>query len=96
MCGTTSSRVSTTGLQGNAERTRPTQQGGAPSLIEPVVGTVTLRGLTGRVRGVSARALDGAGKPIGAPIVARRTADRWVLPIGAPVTTWYLVSVDRR
>ena len=92
---TTGSRVSNTGLQWNAERTRPTQQGGAPSLIEPVVGTVTLRGLTGRVRGVSARALDGAGKPIGAPTVARRTADGWVLPIGAPVT-WYLVSVDRR
>jgi hypothetical protein len=93
---TTGSRVSNTGLQWNAERTRTTQQGGPPSLIEPVTGTVTLRRLAGRVRAVSARALDGAGKPVGAPIAARRTAAGWVLPIGVPVTTWYLVSVDRR
>ena len=93
---TTGSRVSNTGLQWNAERTRTAQQGGAPSLIEPVVGTVTLRALAGRVRGVSARALDGAGKAVGAPIAARRNAAGWVLPIGAPVTTWYLLRVDRR
>ena len=92
---TAGSRVSNTGLQWNADRTRTAQQGGAPSLIEPVTGTVTLRGLTGPVRGVSAVALDGAGKAVGAPIVARRTASGWVLPIGA-TTTWYLVRVERR
>jgi len=92
---TAGSRVSNTGLQWNADRTRTAQQGGAPSLIEPVRGTVTLRGLTGPVRGVSAVALDGAGKAVGAPIVARRTASGWVLPIGA-TTTWYLVLVERR
>ena len=90
------SRVSNTGLQWNAERTRVAQQGGPPSLIEPVAGTVTLRALTGSVRGVSATALDGAGKPLGAPITARRTAAGWELPIGAPATTWYLVRVERR
>jgi hypothetical protein len=88
--------VSNTGLQWNAERTRTAQQGGAPSLIEPVTGTVTLRALSGPVRGVSATALDGAGKPTGPPIMARRTAAGWELPIGAPTTTWYLVRVDRR
>jgi ABC-type cobalamin transport system permease subunit len=61
-----------------------------------VTGTVTLRGLTGPVRGVSAVALDGAGKAVGAPIVARRSASGWVLPIGATTTTWYLVRVERR
>ena len=93
---TAGSRVTNTGLEWNADRTRTTQQGGAPSLIEPVRGTVTLRGLAGGVRRVSAVALDGAGKAIGAPIVARRTTAGWELPIGAPVTTWYLVRVDRR
>ena len=93
---TAGSRVTNTGLQWNAERTRTAQQGGAPSLIEPVTGTVTLRGLSGRVRSVSARALDGAGKAVGAPIVAKRTPAGWELPIGAPVTTWYLVRVERR
>jgi hypothetical protein len=93
---TAGARVTNTGLAWNADRTRTMQQGGPPSLIEPVTGTVTLRALSGRVRGVSATALDGAGKPIGAPIAGRRTADGWVLPIGAPVTTWYLVRVDRQ
>jgi len=90
------SRVSNTGLRWNAERTRVAQQGGPPSLIEPVTGTITLRALSGRVRAVSATALDGAGRPIGAPIPARRTPAGWVLPIGAPATTWYLVRVERR
>ena len=93
---TAGSRVTNTGLQWNADRTRTAQQGGAPSLIEPVTGTVTLRALSGRVRSVSAVALDGAGKAFGAPIVAKRTPAGWVLPIGAPVTTWYLVRVERR
>jgi hypothetical protein len=93
---TAGARVTNTGLQWNADRTRTTQQGGAPSLIEPVTGTVTLRALSGPVRGVSATALDGAGKPTGPPIMARRTAAGWELPIGAPTTTWYLVRVDRR
>ena len=93
---TAGSRVSNTGLRWNAERTRVTQQGGPPSLVEPVTGTITLRALSGRVHAVSATALDGAGKAIGAPISARRTAAGWVLPIGAPVTTWYLVRVERR
>lgn len=93
---TAGSRVSNTGLRWNAERTRVAQQGGPPSLVEPVTGSITLRALSGRVRAVSATALDGAGKSIGAPIPARRTSAGWVLPIGAPVTTWYLVRVERQ
>ena len=93
---TAGARVTNSGLQWNADRTRTTQQGGAPSLIEPVTGTVTLRALSGRVRAVAATALDGAGRPIGTPIAARRTSDGWEVPIGAPITTWYLVRVDRR
>jgi hypothetical protein len=93
---TAGSRVTNTGLQWNADRTRTAQQGGPPSLIEPVTGTVTLRSLSGRVRSVSAVALDGAGRAVGSPIAARRTPAGWVLPIGAPATTWYLVRVERR
>ncbi len=66
-------------------------QGHSPTLIEPVSGTVTLRGLEG-AKSVSAVALDGSGKPIGSPIAAKKTADGWELPIGDPVTTWYVVS----
>ena len=89
------SRVSNTGLKWNPERTRTLDQGGSPSLIEPVSGRVVLRNLDGAVA-VSAEALDGAGKAIGAPIVATKTAAGWTLPIGNPVTTWYVVSVRRK
>ncbi|MEP7000836.1 MAG: hypothetical protein ABI969_10180 [bacterium] len=45
---------------------------------------------------MTASALDGSGKPIGAPIAATKGAAGWVLPIGTPVTTWYVVNVKRR
>jgi hypothetical protein len=70
-------------------------QGHSPTLIEPVAGTVTLRNIQG-ASAVSAAALDGSGKPIGNEIQAKKSADGWVLPIGDPVTTWYVVSVRRR
>jgi phage tail tape-measure protein len=89
------SRVSNTGLKWNPERTRVVDQGGSPSLIEAVTGAIVLRNLSGATA-VSAVALDGAGKPIGAPISATKVADEWRLPIGNPVTTWYVVSVQRR
>jgi hypothetical protein len=86
--------VSNTGLKWNPERTRTLDQGGPPSLVEPVTGAIVLRNLVGAVA-VSAVALDGAGKPIGAPIAAVKSAAGWKLPIGHPVTTWYVVSVKR-
>jgi len=91
---TAGSRVANTGMKWNDTRTRVQSQGGWPSLIEPVAGTVTLRNLE-KATGVNAAALDGAGKPIGDGIPARKTADEWVIPIGEPATTWYVVSVRR-
>ena len=88
------SRVSNTGLKWNPERTRTLEQGGPPSLIEPVTGRITLRSLAGAT-GVSAVALDGAGNAMGAPIAATRTAAGWTIPIGTPVTTWYVITVKR-
>jgi hypothetical protein len=31
----------------------------------------------------------------GAEIQAKKTEDGWTLPIGEPVTTWYVISVRR-
>jgi len=47
-----------------------------PTSIEPVTVTVKLRSIEG-ARSVSAAALDGSGKPIGDPIVAKKTAAGW-------------------
>jgi len=46
-------------------------------------------------KAVTASALDGAGHPIGQPIQAQKTPAGWTLPIGTPVTTWYVISVQR-
>ena len=92
---TTGSRVANTGQKWNDTRTRVTNQGVSPSLIEPVAGTITLRNIEGATA-VSAAALDGAGKPIGEAIQAKKTAAGWVISIGEPATTWYVVSVRRR
>ncbi len=70
-------------------------QGHSPTLIEPVTGVVTLHGIEG-AKSVNAAALDGSGKPIGDPIAAKKTAAGWEIPVGAPVTTWYVVSVNRK
>ena len=82
---TTGSRVSNTALKSG---------GPSPSLIEPVVGNVLLRGLAA-AKTVSATALDGSGHALGEPIPAKKTATGWTLPVGTPVTTWYLISVKR-
>lgn len=92
---TAGSRVTNTGFKWNPERTRTLDQGGSPSLVEPVTGTIALRNLDGAIA-VSAVALDGAGNAIGEPIPATKTPAGWMLPIGNPVTTWYVVSVKRR
>ncbi len=92
---TAGSRVSNTNLKWNDAHTRTSNQGESPSLIEPVSGTVVLRGLE-KAATVSAVALDGAGRGIGEPLQARKTADGWALPIGSPVTTWYVISVNRK
>jgi hypothetical protein len=91
---TAGSRVTNTKFKWNEAQTRPANQGESPSLIEPVAGTVRLRGLQ-RATAVTALALDGAGHAIGSPIVAKKSGNEWALPIGNPVTTWYVISVKR-
>lgn len=91
---TAGSRVANTGMKWNATRTGLVSQGGSPSLIEPVAGTILLRNLKGAT-GVSATALDGTGRPIGEAIPGKKTAEGWALAIGDPATTWYVVAVKR-
>ncbi len=91
---TAGSRVSNTGLKWNPEHTRVVDQGGSPSLIEPVTGTIVLRNLEG-AKGVAISALDGSGAPLGAATEATRTKDGWALTVGDPVTNWYVINVRR-
>jgi hypothetical protein len=91
---TTGSRVENTGLVWNAGQSRAADGGRSPTLIEPVTGTITLRDLAGPKR-VSAKALDGSGHPIGDPIIAKHTGTKWEIAVGAIVTPWYEVTVER-
>jgi hypothetical protein len=91
---TLGSRVENEGMRWNDRRSNLSEWGGAPTLIEPVVGRITLRGLD-RAKTVSAQPLDGSGQPMGEPIRAEKKAGGWDLPLGKIVTTWYQVTVTR-
>jgi hypothetical protein len=89
---TLGSRVENAGMQWNERRSNLSEWGGSPTLVEPVVGRITLRGLD-RARTVSAQPLDGSGQPMGEPIRAEKKAEGWEFSLGKPVTTWYEVTV---
>jgi hypothetical protein len=91
---TLGSRVENQGMQWNPRRSSLSEWGGSPTLIEPVVGKITLRGLD-RARSVSAQPLDGSGQPTGELIRAARNGESWEIPVGASATTWYEVTVER-
>jgi hypothetical protein len=89
---TLGSRIENEGMQWNDRRSNLSEWGGSPTLVEPVVGRITLRRLD-RARAVLAQPLDGSGQPVGEPIRAEKKTDGWELPLGKPVTTWYEVTV---
>jgi hypothetical protein len=89
---TLGSRVENSGMRWNDRRSNLSEWGGSPTLIEPVVGRITLRNLD-RAEAVSAQPLDGSGQPLGDAIAAERKKEGWEIPLGKPVTTWYEVTV---
>jgi hypothetical protein len=91
---TTGTRVENTGMQWDATRSRVTEQGHAPTLIEPLTGAITLKNLNAAKR-VLAQPLDGTGHRLGEPIPAQKTAAGWEIPVGKPATPWYEVTVER-
>jgi hypothetical protein len=69
--------------------------GHAPTRIEPVRATVSLRGLTA-VRRVSVQPLDGWGQPWGAPRATEGHDGAFAFELSdSPGTTWYLIEVLR-
>jgi hypothetical protein len=89
----TATRTENTGMQWDQRKIGATQ-GTSPTLIEPVIGTITMKNLD-QASAVSVKPLDGAGKLIGQPIVAKRTGAGWEINVGERVTTWYEVTVTR-
>jgi hypothetical protein len=91
---TAGARAAYVDMKWNAKRTSLEFWGQKPMSIAPVTGAVTLRGLTG-AKSIEAQPLDAVGRPLGAAISAQKSGDGWLLAIGNPATTWYLVRVTR-
>jgi hypothetical protein len=66
--------------------------GAGPVLIEPVTGTVTLRGLAD-AKSVSVTPLTAEGRRLSPSREADRTASNWSITLGEPATTWWLLEV---
>ena len=91
---TACSRWQNTGSKWNERRTLWERWGSGPTLIEPVTGWLELRELDGAIA-LKLTPLDGAAKPIGAPIAGRRLEDGWEIPLGTPATTNYMIEIVR-
>ncbi len=87
-------RVENTGQSWNSAGTDVTNWGDSPTLIEPVVGTLTLKHLE-PARTIQLQAIDGSGQPIGAPVSGKRAGGNWKIPLGKTATTWYELTVSR-
>jgi hypothetical protein len=87
-------RAENTGQRWNSAGTDISNWGDSPTLIEPVVGTLTLRHLE-PARTIQLQAIDGSGQPIGPPVSATRAGGNWKIPLGKTATTWYELAVSR-
>jgi len=87
-------RSANQGMTWNQDRTSLTDWGSAPTVIEPVNGSVTFRNIR-KAKNVEAVPLDGAGKRMGQSIQVKMLDDGFEIPIGEPATTWYLVRIRR-
>ena len=90
----TTARSANTGMTWNDKRTTLTDWGTEPTLIEPVRGAVVLRGIE-RAKRIEAVPLGSGAQPIGEPISLEKTQDGYRVPIGDPVTPWYLIRIAR-
>jgi hypothetical protein len=87
-------RSANQGMTWNENRTSLNDWGSAPTVIEPVKGSVTLRNI-GQAKHIEAVPLNGAGERMGRSIRAQILDDGFVIPIGKLATTWYLVRIQR-
>ncbi len=82
------------GMQWDGRRRNLTDWGHGPTLIEPVTGTVTLRGITG-AKAFRARPLTAAGAPADAALPVNRADDSCVITLGIPAATMVLIEIER-
>jgi hypothetical protein len=91
---TTTGKTENTGATWDKRRAMLTNWGTAPTLIEPITGWIQLKDLEGAIS-VTAQPIDGAARPIGAPIRGKMIEPGWEIAVGTPATTSYLIRVER-
>jgi hypothetical protein len=91
---TTTARSTLTDFAWNPNRKTVKSWGRPPTVIEPVAGAITLTGLK-RADAMAVVALAAEGRPLDVAVNAEITSMGWRIPIGEPVTTWYLIEVHR-
>ena len=83
-----------TGQRWNRAGTELASWGTAPTMVEPVQGTIILSKLQA-AQEVRVQAIDGAGQPLGSPVLADKSGEDWKFVAGQTATTWYLITVVR-
>ena len=91
---TTTARATLTDFEWNPDRKTINNWGKAPTVIEPVTGSVTLSGLQG-AKAITFVPLAAEGRPLASLRRIDVTDSRCRIPLGETVTTWYLIEVDR-
>jgi len=87
-------RSANSSMKWNEKRTSLLDWGASPTVIEPVKGQVTVHHLS-PYRDIEVTALNPAGKSLGPLAGVMKSTNSCKIPIGKPVTTWYLIDVQR-
>jgi hypothetical protein len=90
----TTSRSANSGMTWNKKRTTLLNWGSTPTVIEPVKGKIFLRNMEPSHQ-IETIPLDGAGKALGDSIYAESINRGYILHVGEPATTWYLIRIKR-
>lgn len=85
-------RSANTGMKWNSERTSLIDWGTEPTVIEPVIGSVTLKGLD-PAKNVEAIPLDSGAKALGNPIRAEKADGGHRISLSGTPTPWYLIRI---
>lgn len=91
---TAGARTGNTGMRWNEKRTTLLETGTGPVLIEPVTGSLLLRGIE-PCESIDLQPLDGGGRALGTPSRATRTSGGWRIKLGEVVTPWYQLTITR-
>ncbi len=90
----TTARSANSGMTWSKKRTSLSNWGSAPTVIEPIKGKIFLRNIE-PLHKIEVIPLDGSGKRLGDSIYVQSIQGDYILNVGEPATTWYLIKIKR-